>query len=126
MSVLERVIESSLDDLGRDELAGAYRGICGMLLVHTALAQSRRPTSKKELARQRNQARAWLTSGEGLVTFGEACEVLGWDEGRMRTKIEALADKPPRQPINGIAFGVPCNADHDDALGGGQRGEDPQ
>jgi len=123
---MDNVMEATLEGLGRDELAGAYRGICGMLLVHTALAFRRKPTTKKQEAMQRNQAREWVRSQVGLITFCEACEVMGMDEERARRDIMAVAYQERSAAINRVVFGVRQNAHHDDASGGGQRGNHSQ
>jgi hypothetical protein len=119
MTVFDKVIEASLEALAPQELAGAYKGLCGMLLVHTALAFRRKPTSRKDEAKQRNQAREWVSSGGGLVTFAECCEVMGMDEGRTRKAICCLAEEERIRPINRVVFGVPQNANLADADSGG-------
>lgn len=83
-------------------IEGAYKSLCAAMLIqavhricgtrdHDALHQnrSRLPSEEtKELASQRTQAREWVNSDEGQITFAEACETIGMDAERVRRALQ--------------------------------------
>lgn len=115
MTTMDNVAEASLEGLCAQELAGAYKALCGMMLIQTATAFRKRPCARKDLAKERNAAREWVTNASGVMTFGECCEVMGMDEDKTRRALYGLADEKRKTPINHVTFGVRRNAHLADA-----------
>ena len=88
---MEAVIEASLESLSGQEVASAYRALCGMILVQTAIAFRRKPSARKDTAMETLAARKWIEGG-GVISFGEACEATGMDMERVRRGLHALAE----------------------------------
>lgn len=74
--MIEQAIEAQLEERTPEELAGAYRALCGMMLVYSALAVRKRRINRNDDAYQKNAAKAWLAGKRGIITFPECCVVL--------------------------------------------------
>ena len=101
---MDQVIEEQLDHATPQELAGAYRGLCAMLLYYSAVAVRRRSINRNDDAYQKNTAKNWLAGRGGVISFPECCEALGLCAGSARRAIGAAA--PFRKPINNRNQGV--------------------
>lgn len=95
---LDQVIDEQLDHATPQELAGAYRGLCAMLLYYSAVAVRRRSCNRNDDAYQKNTAKAWLAGEGGVISFPECCEALGICAGRAQRAIGAAP--PARLPIS--------------------------
>lgn len=89
---LDAVIEEQLHGLSRQEIAGAYRSLCGMMLCQTAVAFRKRAILRKDDATARRLSREWVKTNSGLLTFRECCEVLNLDIGRTREALYSCAE----------------------------------
>jgi hypothetical protein len=87
-------------ELSGAELDGAYRRLCGAVLVQAALSLGPidrsqiigdREAYKRERVSQKSTARRWLEGGVGAITFEEACMALDMDEDFVREGIEKHA-----------------------------------
>lgn len=115
MTPMDNVAEASLEGLCAQELASAYKALCGMMLIQTAIAFKKRQCHRKDTAKERNAARQWVAGAAGVLTFGECCEVMGMDEDRTRRALYGLAVEERKAPINHVVFGVRRNANLADA-----------
>ncbi len=95
---LDQVIDEQLDHATPQELAGAYRGLCAMLLYYSAVAVRRRSCNRNDDAYQKNTAKAWLAGEVGVISFPECCEALGICAGRAQRAM--VAAPPATLPIN--------------------------
>ena len=93
-----QVIEAQLAPLNAETVAGAYRAICGMMLIHTAMS-SRRVVACNEDARQKKAAREWVKGG-GALPYTECCEALGLDKKLAAECIRRFAETRKHHPIN--------------------------
>jgi hypothetical protein len=89
---LDQVIESQLEGISTQEIAGAYRSLCGMMMTATAVAFRKRAILRKDDVAARSTARSWVNGKRGLLTFGECCEVLNLDIERARKALHSFAD----------------------------------
>jgi len=89
---LDKVIEEQLSGISTEEIAGAYRSLCGMMLVQTVVAFRKRAITRKDDAWARRVARRWLASKHGILTFAECCEVMNLDMDRARKALYSVAD----------------------------------
>lgn len=96
---LDQVIEEQLEQTAPEELAGAYRALCGMMLVYSALAYRRRHISRNDDAHQKNAVKAWLAGGGGVISFPECCQVLEMNAGRAERAIRECAPRHSVRPI---------------------------
>ena len=128
MNRMDNVIDAALESLCEQEIASAYRGLCGMMLVQTALAFRRKPCRRKDQARERRASREWVTNDSGVLTFSECCEVMGMDADTTREAMYALAEAEPKPAINRVVFGVKHYANQSDAdsRGGGRHRPEPE
>jgi len=88
---MDQVIEAQLSSLSTPEIAGAYRSLCGMMLALTAISFRRRKVSRKDEIENRSAARKWVSSRDGVITFGEVCEVLNLDSDRARQALKSVS-----------------------------------
>ena len=89
---LDKVIEDRLAVLATCEIAGAYRALCGMMLVQTVVACRKRAITRKDDACAKRLARSWIANKrQGIIPFGEVCEVLNLDLERTRSALNSAA-----------------------------------
>jgi hypothetical protein len=100
MTQMQEVIETELEPRTAEELAGAYRAICGMMLVHTAMS-TRRTVACSEDARQKKAARQWIRGG-GVLPYAECCEALGLCQRRAAECIRVFAESRRLPSINTV------------------------
>jgi hypothetical protein len=110
MNQMDNVVDAGLEGLAAQEIAGAYKALCGMMLVQTAIAFKRKPCRRKDTARERVAAREWVANEGGVLTFGECCEVMGMDKEWTRQALHGLAEAEQLPPINRVVFGVKRDA----------------
>lgn len=125
---MDNVIAACLEPLCEQEIASAYRSLCGMMLVTTALSFRRKPCRRKDQARERKAAREWVANEAGVLTFSECCEVMGMDVATTRKAMYALAEAEPKPAINRVVFGVKhyVNQRDADSRGGGRHGPESE
>ena len=97
---LDQIIDEQLDHATPAELAGAYRALCGMMLVYSALAFRKRHINRNDDAYQKNAAKNWLASGGGVLTFPECCEAWDMNAGRAEKAIRECVPRHSTLPIN--------------------------
>jgi hypothetical protein len=81
------------NSLTPEELEGAYRKLCGAMLVQTALSLSTRAAHRKddygeEMGYQKEASRRWLDGGVGRITFEEACDAVDMAPDYVRNGME--------------------------------------
>lgn len=64
-----------LADRRPEELFGAWRALCGMMLINTALAIRKQAIWNNADASQKCAAKRWLDGG-GVIGFTECCDCL--------------------------------------------------
>lgn len=97
---MQNVLAAQLEPRSTEELAGAFRALCGMMLTHTAMSLRRRVMARNDDAYQKKAARVWMSSHEGAITFDECCAVYGLDPRRASAAICRFAGKPRCNPMN--------------------------
>ena len=80
------------------ELAGGWKLLVSSLMFHAVrrhLIPPRKSATPqgKEWARQCVVATRWLNGGIGVITFEEACEVLGYDPDAFLERLNLLKTK---------------------------------
>ncbi len=100
MTKMESVLNASLEGLCAQELAGAYRALCAMMIAQTAFTFRKRRCSRKDVAMERKAAERWLKEKCGTLTFAECCEALDVDCDRIRGALESIACRAASEPIN--------------------------
>lgn len=71
--MIETAIEIDLACLTPSEVEGAYRSLCGAMLLRAAQELGVTPQLSKKAIEARRVTRAWLFEDLGLITFGDAC-----------------------------------------------------
>ena len=104
----------NLDHLSEKELAGAWRRICGAMIIQGAVATCLEPHEKGKRwnssseRTEREIARNWVQGADAIVTFEEASETLGLNAGYLRRSMEntdvKLAAKRLRRAQSGRSF----------------------
>lgn len=88
---LDQCIEAQLENISTQEIAGAYRALCGLMLCATAVAYRKRAILRKDDVAARAVARQWVDTREGLITFPECCEALNLDSERAAAALKSFA-----------------------------------
>lgn len=93
MSVaLDQLIDEQIAHLLPAEIAGAYKALCAMVLIQTAVSYRTR-VRKKEDAWNRRTAQRWLIDGDsGAITFAEACEACEVTQAAAKQGFARIAD----------------------------------
>jgi hypothetical protein len=86
---MDQVIEAQLEAIGTQEIAGAYRCLCGMMLTQTVVAYRRR-VSRSDDADAKRTAKRWVSGEPGVISFSECCEALDLDMERAREALQSL------------------------------------
>lgn len=103
--MIDQAIEAQLEERSPEELAGAYRALCGMMLVYTAQAVNKRSLLRNDDAYQKNRAKQWVEDGTGILTFPECCEALDLRPRRARQAIQEYVPQRNWSPINTATTG---------------------
>lgn len=93
-SVGEQVVERELDQLTADEIAGAWRGLCAMMLLRTVSICGKGKSSllaRKQHCLQRKTAEKWLAGEKSLITFSDVLIALDMDESYVIRGLELYA-----------------------------------
>lgn len=98
--MIDQAIEAQLESRTPQELAGAWRALCGMMLVYSAIAVRKKRISRNDDAYQKKAASAWLAGKGGVITFPECCAVLEMNAGRAKQAIREFAPRRVPRPIN--------------------------
>lgn len=106
MDALDQVIDQQLADISTKEIAGAYRSICGMMLVQTVVAFRKGAIHRNEDAEAKRWARKWVEGEAGTISFAECCEVLNLDIERARRAIQSVVPCGRGRSINRLVAGV--------------------
>ncbi len=87
--------EETLDHLSATELGGAWRRLCGSLLIEAALAcsndrvdRSYRYSSRSEV-NERIRAKKWIDGGFGIIMFDDACLSVNLEPDETRELIKS-------------------------------------
>jgi hypothetical protein len=91
-AAIDQVIAASLESISTQEIAGAYRCLCGMMLTQTAVAYRKRAIHRKDDCRSRAAARRWVDGRHGILSFTECCDCLNLDIERARAALQSFAD----------------------------------
>lgn len=104
----------NFDHLSEKELAGAWRRICGAMIIQGAVAtcladeeRNKRWNSRSEM-QEKQRARDWVKGADAVVTFEEAAETLGLNPECLRrsmhdTKVKDAA-RSLRRAQSGRSF----------------------
>lgn len=103
--MIDKAIDEQLAERSPEELAGAYRALCGMMLVYTAQAMGRRAINRNDDAWQKNTAKRWMAGDGGVLTFSECCEALDLRPVRAQQAIEEYVPQKHWSPINTATAG---------------------
>lgn len=103
--MIDQAIEAQLEERTPEELAGAYRALCGMMLVYTAFAMRKRHILRSDDAYQKNAAKAWLGGRGGIISFPECCAVLDMNQRKAKQAIREFAPTRAWSPINSATPG---------------------
>jgi hypothetical protein len=98
VDALDQVIEQRLSDISTQEIAGAYRSLCGMMLVQTVVAFRKGKILRQDDADAKRYASRWISTACGTLTFREVCEVLNLDIDRTRSALESVQPKQRSVP----------------------------
>lgn len=71
--MVEVAIDMDLARLSQPEIEGAYRSLCGAMLLRAAQELGVTKRWNKGAVDARRVTRNWLFQDRGLITFGEAC-----------------------------------------------------
>lgn len=89
---LDQAIDAQIEGLLPQEIAGAYKALCTMVMIQTAVA-FRTKVRRKEDAWNRRTAKRWLETGdEGILSFSDCCCALDVGEDEARQGFDRLAD----------------------------------
>lgn len=99
-----QTIEAQLEERLPEELAGAWRALCGMMLVSTALAIRKKALWSNAEAQNKGAARRWLDGG-GTIQFQECCDCLDLRAERAIHAIYDLAEQTASGAIKRIRRG---------------------
>jgi hypothetical protein len=96
-------MDKEIEERTGDEIEGAYRRLCGAMLVQAAVVLSTRPANGDksyaiENQRQREVARDWIDGAPAVLPFGEACDAVDMDEDYVRKGIQFAVDNRGTMP----------------------------
>lgn len=97
---MEQALSVTLEDRTAEELAGAYRALCAMMLLHTAQSFRKARLSCNEDVYRRKAARQWVRGACGAISFPECCEVLGLNVRKAKQAITEFAQRVPGGTIS--------------------------
>jgi hypothetical protein len=104
---LDQAIDAQIEHLLPQEIAGAYKALCTLVMVQTAVAIRTR-VRRKEDAQGKQIARRWLESGtDGVLSFSDCCCALDVSEDEARCGLRRLADGRLDKSITRVSAGVP-------------------
>lgn len=106
MDQLEKVIDQQVQSLAPNEIAGAWRALCGMMLVHTASAFRKKARHRKEEVIASASAKKWVGGSMGRISFDECCDALDLDTNKAKKAMREFADVEKSKPISRVVFGV--------------------
>jgi hypothetical protein len=101
---LVQSLEAQVEGRLPEELAGAWRALCGLMLVSTALAIRKRALWSNAEAQNKGAARRWLNGG-GAIGFRECCECLDLRAERAVHAINDLAEQTASGAIKRVRRG---------------------
>ena len=84
----------NFDHLSEKELAGAWRRICGAMIIQGAVATCLEADEKKSKwisrseRQEKSRARDWVQGADAVVTFEEAAETLGLNPECLRRSMQ--------------------------------------
>lgn len=112
--------DQQVADLLPDEIAGAFRALCGMMLIQTAVAFRTR-VRRKEDALHRLTAQRWLADpNRGVISFAECCDVMNVTQTEARTGFGRIADGRLDSSIKRVYGGKSRAYDFNESVGSGQ------
>jgi len=108
---MEKIIDAQLARLQPEEIAGAWRCLCSMMLCQTAVSYRRRSSHRKEDVIAKRRAKEWVYAGnEGIISFDEACEGIDVDSERAAKAFDQFARDEKTKTISRTVYGVRCYA----------------
>ena len=102
--MIDQTIAAQLEDRTPEELAGAWRALCGMMLVCTALAIRKKTLWSNAEAQNKATAKRWI-SGGGVIGFQECCDCLDLRAERAVAAIHSLAEQTASGAIKRVRRG---------------------
>lgn len=100
-NALAQVVDLELAERSSEEIACAYRALCAAVLLRTAVIAKARPRPRKVELDQRRTATTWAASGnQGILSFDDCCEAVGYDPDRTRNKLMRYAAGQGDSSIN--------------------------
>jgi hypothetical protein len=104
--IIEDCCRIELCSRSPEELDGAHRALCVLVMAKTSLAIKERPSGlhvrKKWLHAQQDAAR-WLAGGVGEWNLQSVCEALGMDAAFVRSRLARYAASARAKSINTAA-----------------------
>lgn len=100
-NAIAQVVDLELRERSSQEIACAYRALCAAVLLRTAMAAKSRPRPRKIELEQKRTAAIWAESGDqGVLSFDQCCEAVGYDPESTRKAIMRYASAAGQAPIN--------------------------
>lgn len=98
---LAAVIDYEVECCDREEIEGAWRSLCAMMLLRTANVLGKPKCShRKQEVVQRSTARQWVSGKVGVITFEEACHGIDLSPELTREMLERHAREGYAASIN--------------------------
>lgn len=107
----QQMIDIELADRSAQEIAGAYRALCCMILLRTVQAVGKTVMAMRERkieVRQKRAAERWVRGRVGTLPFESVCEAFDMDPGVARSKILSHAISEGGQPISRVTRHPSC------------------
>jgi hypothetical protein len=100
-NAVAQVVDLELAERTSDEIACAYRALCAAVLLRTAVVTKARSRPRKVELDQKRTAAQWAEAGrQGILSFDQCCEAVGYDPDRTRQQILRHAAMAGVAPIN--------------------------
>lgn len=94
-------MQVQVEHLLPEEVSSAYRAICSMVLVQTAVVFSSKTTRKDDI-RSRRTALNWIEGGAGTLSFADCCQAIDVDEEVAYAGFRRIVDGEVRRPITKV------------------------
>lgn len=91
--VVDLSVELDLSSLTPSEIEGAFRSLCGAMLLRAAQELGVNPQLTKRAIEARKTTRAWLFQDLGLITFSEACYACNIDRTYFLNNVVEAAER---------------------------------
>jgi hypothetical protein len=91
--VVDLSVDIDLSSLTPCEIEGAFRSLCGAMLLRAAQELGVNPQLTKRAIDARRTTRAWLFQDLGLITFVEACQACTIDRRYFLDNVVEAAER---------------------------------